>query len=77
MVLRRVRKEEGDEETVFTEHRYGGRFPYRAEISFATIDEIRQLHKLGRVIGVRMSNEPEEAKQPQRNIVGVNEIEGL
>lgn len=77
MTLRRSRQEEDGSETLFREHSYGGRFPYRAEIQFETLEEIRELHRQGRVIGVRMSNEPAEGRQPQRNIVGVADIEGL
>lgn len=77
MVLRRTRIEEDGTETQFTEHAYEGRFPYRAEIQFSRIDEIRELHRLGRVIGVRLSNNPQPGREPQRNIVGVADIEGL
>ena len=77
MVLRRIREEADGSETEFTEHQYDGRFPYRAEIEFETLDEIRALHRSGRVIGIRMSNVPEKGRQPQISIIGVAGIDGL
>lgn len=77
MELNRTRFEEDGTSTEFTEHRYAGAHPFRAEIQFTTIDEIRDLHKLGLVIGVRMSPTPKADMEPQRNIVGVKHIVGL
>lgn len=77
MELKRVRDEDDGSTTEFFEHIFDGRFPYRAEIQFETIDEIRALHAQGRVVGIRMSNIPEKGRQPQRNIIGPQYIKGL
>ena len=75
--LVRHRHEEDGTTTEFTEHVFDGRYPYRAEIKFATIDEKRTFHKQQRLVAIRMSNVPEVGRQPQRNLVGAREIQGL
>lgn len=76
--LKRVRKEDDGSETIFYEHVYeGDRYPYRAEVLFASLDEVRAMHRQGRVFAVRMSNVPEGNKAPQINLVNTKEIKGL
>ena len=76
--LTRTRKEKDGADTLFQEAEYGGHYPYRIEIGCRNTDEIRQHHREGRLIAVRMIQiDPEEGRRPQVNLVGERHIRGL
>ena len=76
--LHRVRTETNGSETGFREAIFDGRFPYRAEVAFPTLEELSALHRDGRLIGVRMQEAGDVGnRRPQVNLVGVRHIDGL
>ena len=77
MSLTRIREEEDGSQTLFRLHNFGRPRPFRAEVTFESVDEMRDWNRRGRIIGIRMSDSPSDGRQPQRNIVGVGDIEGL
>ncbi len=74
--MRRVRPGDDGTETVFELLSYDQNGPYRAEISVATLDELRALKREGKLIALRMIGTP-TGKVPQRSLIPWREIEGF
>jgi len=69
---------EFEEEIRFEPLQYGGGEDphYRIEIKVRTIDEVRDYHNRGDLIGLRMAGQPAE-RAPQRSIISPHQIHGL
>lgn len=72
--MKRVRKEDDGGETVFEPLTFDKNGPYRAEIQIASLDELRELKRTGKLIALRMIGTP-AGKMAQRNLVPWDEIE--
>lgn len=76
--LHRVRKEKDGTKTDFHEEHFGGKYPYRAEVAFRSLGELRQFKREGRLIGIRITPTiSTPGKRPQVNMVGIKNIKGL
>lgn len=76
--LLRVRKEKDGTKTDFHEAHFGGKHPYRAEVAFRSLGELRQFKREGRLIGIRITPTiSTPGKRPQVNMVGIKNIKGL
>ncbi|WP_373355738.1 hypothetical protein [Pseudoroseicyclus sp. CXY001] len=74
--MKRIRKNEDGSETVFVPVKFDKMGPYRAEISIASLDELRDLKQSGKLIALRMiERDKTSGVQPQRNLAPWQEIE--
>lgn len=74
--MKRIRKNGDGSETVFVPVEFDTMDPYRAEIAVASLDELRDLKRSGKLIALRMIERDRTPRvQPQRNLAPWREIE--
>lgn len=74
--MKRIRKNDDGSETVFVPVEFDTMGPYRAEIAVASLDELRDLKRSGKLIALRMiERDRTPGVQPQRNLAPWREIE--
>ncbi len=74
--MKRIRKNGDGSETVFVPVEFDTMGPYRAEITVASLDELRDLKRSGKLIALRMiERDRTPGVQPQRNLAPWREIE--
>lgn len=72
--MRRIRDEDDGSQTIFEPLTFEAMGPYRAEVQVASLEELRELKRLGKLIALRMVGTP-RGKVTQRNLVPWEEIE--
>jgi hypothetical protein len=76
--MKRIRKNDDGTETEFRLLEFDNNGPIRAEIAVASLDELRELRRLNKLISVRMIEVPPAGstlgRQPQRNLAPWAEI---
>lgn len=71
--MRRVRENDDGIPTVFEELTYDANGPYRAEISVASLQDLRELKRNGKLISVRMRG-VKPGVADQRSLINADEI---